>query len=129
MSTKLDSQGTSIVDKFVRLDKIALGVLTALMATMFSQLWVVHSNVTELEIKIAELKGVQSHISDMFKSIIEKGSPSAQRAEESIKGLKDRFQILEEWVTKGPILKREDGDRLERRVERLEAGRTIKVER
>ncbi len=113
--------------KFSRLaviDKVAMACIAAILSFIVTQLWVVKTDFGEitkkLEIQYAEMLGEHKQIAETLKLLVANGSQSAQRTEVLVQGLETRMTRFEEFMNKGRRFTADDGDKLEKRVERLE---------
>lgn len=103
-----------------RLDKIAIAIIGLVITFMFGQLWTLTVKLTDLEIRQAEVKGQVGAMISSMNSLVDKGSQTAQRTEVLVQQLMDRTQRYEDFMNKGRRFTADDGDKLERRIERLE---------
>jgi hypothetical protein len=102
------------------LDKIAISIIGAVLLFMFTQLWSIASKINSLELANAELKGQVTQLLPHITQFVEKGSLTAQRTEIMVANLVERINKFEDFMSKGRRFTAEDGDRLEKRIERLE---------
>lgn len=84
-----------IVDKILKVDKLALGLLTTLVALMLGQLWYVGSNMTRMEVVHAQLEASQRTVLDSIKQMSEIGSGPDNRLEAAIGIVGKRIEGLE----------------------------------
>lgn len=103
-----------------RLDKIAIAIIGLVITFMFGQLWTLTVKLTDLEIRQAEMKGQVGSMINAMSSLVDKGSQTAQRTEVLVQQLLERTQRYEDFMSKGRRFTADDGDKLERRIERLE---------
>lgn len=103
-----------------RLDKIAIAIIGVVLTFMFGQMWTLTLKLNDLEIRQAETRGQVQQIVGSMNNLVEKGSQTAQRTEVLVQQLLDRTQRYEEFMAKGRRFTADDGDKLERRIERLE---------
>ena len=102
------------------LDKIAISIIGAVLLFMFTQLWTISARISSLEVIQAELKGQLVFLLGNITTFTEKGSQTAQRTEIMVANLVERINKFEDFMSKGRRFTAEDGDRLEKRIERLE---------
>jgi hypothetical protein len=102
------------------LDKIAISIIGAVLLFMFTQLWTISARISSLEVIQAELKGQLVFLLGNIATFTEKGSQTAQRTEIMVANLVERINKFEDFMNKGRRFTAEDGDRLEKRIERLE---------
>jgi|MudIll2142460700_1097286.scaffolds.fasta_scaffold183243_2 seryl-tRNA(Sec) selenium transferase len=115
-----NEHGHSDQARELRLDKIAVAVVVSALTAFGGILWSLRSDVSQLELKNAELKGAQTTILSTLADIQSKGSATAQRTEILVMGLQDRFGKIEDFMSRGPRFTRDDGDRIEKRLEKIE---------
>ena len=113
-----DDNGT--LKRAYRLDKIAIAIIGLVITFMFGQLWTLTIKLTDLEIRQSEIKGQVSTMMQSISNLVDKGSQTAQRTEVLVQQLMDRTQRYEDFMNKGRRFTADDGDKLERRIERLE---------
>lgn len=103
-----------------RLDKIALTIIGFVLTFLFGQMWTLSAKINELDVRQAETRGQLTALSASINNLVERGSQTAQRTEVLVQQLMDRTQRYEDFMAKGRRFTADDGDKLEKRIERLE---------
>lgn len=116
--SEVDVQQT--LNSAFRLDKIALTIIGFVLTFLFGQMWTLTGKLNELDVRQAETRGQITAMSASINNLVERGSQTAQRTEVLVQQLMDRTQRYEDFMAKGRRFTADDGDKLERRIERLE---------
>lgn len=107
-----------------RLDKIASIIMGVVITFIFSQLWLIKDEFgkrsQDIELRQAEIRGQMSMLMGQMQTLIDKGSQTAQRTEVIVQQLAERMQKYDAFISQGRRFTADDGDKLEKRIERLE---------
>lgn len=111
------------IDSFVISEKAAMWVFGAILLFMFGHLWMLKSEVAEVQMAMAELRGNQGAMMQSIRDFTTNGSATAQQLKVLTEDIRARIVIIESWINKGDKLTKDDYIRLESRIRDLEAKR------
>lgn len=109
------------VDRFMVGERAAAWLVGAVVMFIFANLWMMKSEIGQLQSAMAELRGQQTILIQSVHDFSERGSATAQQLKVMTEDIRERISTMESWMHKGDILKKDDWIRLESRVRDLEA--------
>ena len=119
-----DDDEKEVLLKSYKLDKFASIIMGVVITFIFGQLWVFKDDfknkTQELELRQAEMRGQMSMLLGQIQTLMDKGSLTAQRTEVLVQSMTDRLQKYEQFMNAGRRFTADDGDKLEKRIDRLE---------